>query len=54
MLWIIEGEKYLRLHDGDCWMLHSSGAFQRYKGVPTDSGRVQAFLLIGRSFPQTP
>ena len=45
MLWIIEGEKYLRFHDGDCWMLHSSGAFQGYKGVPTDSGRVQAFLL---------
>ena len=38
MLWIID-------HDGDCWMLHSSGAFQRYKGVPTDSGRIQAFLM---------
>ncbi|CAK9013890.1 Poly [ADP-ribose] polymerase tankyrase-2 (ADP-ribosyltransferase diphtheria toxin-like 6) (ARTD6) (Poly [ADP-ribose] polymerase 5B) (Protein poly-ADP-ribosyltransferase tankyrase-2) (TNKS-2) (TRF1-interacting ankyrin-related ADP-ribose polymerase 2) (Tankyrase II) (Tankyrase-2) (TANK2) (Tankyrase-like protein) (Tankyrase-related protein) [Durusdinium trenchii] len=45
LLWIIEGERYLRFHDGDCWMLHPTGAFQRYKGIPPDSGRVQSFLL---------
>ena len=42
---IIEGERYLRFHDGDCWMLRPTGAFQRYKGIPPDSGRVQSFLL---------
>ena len=43
MLWIVEGADFLRFHDGDCYMLH--GAFQRYKGVPTDSSRLCNFLL---------
>ena len=35
----------LRFQEGDCWALRSGGAFQRHKGVPTHSGRTQAFLL---------
>ena len=45
MLWILEGTDYLRFHEGDCYMLHPCGAFQRYRGVPADSGRVTNFLL---------
>ncbi|CAE7603156.1 unnamed protein product [Symbiodinium natans] len=33
MLFIIEGEKYMRFHHGDCYVLHASGAFQHYKGT---------------------
>eukprot|EP00438_Fugacium_kawagutii_P003693 Skav206833 [mRNA] locus=scaffold3672:167985:175192:- [translate_table: standard] len=55
-LWIVEGGKYLRFHDGDCYMLHCSGAFQRYKGVPADSSRLHEFLLqlegIFRKMPE--
>ena len=45
MLWIIEGIDFLGFHDGDCYMLHPCGAFQRYKGVPPDSSRISDFLL---------
>eukprot|EP00435_Cladocopium_sp_Y103_P016104 s4470_g4.t1 len=45
MLWIIEGVDFLRFHDGDCYMLHPCGAFQRYKGVPPDTSRISDFLL---------
>ena len=45
MLWIIEGLDFLRFHDGDCYMLHPCGAFQRYKGVPPDTSRISDFLL---------
>ena len=45
MLWILEGTDFLRFHEGDCYMLHPSGAFQRYRGVPPDSSRVHNILL---------
>lgn len=45
MLWIIEGVDFLRFHEGDCFMLHPCGAFQRYKGVPPDTSRISDFLL---------
>ena len=45
MLFIIEGEKYMRFHHGDCYVLHASGAFQHYKGLPLDCSRVHRFLL---------
>lgn len=56
MLWIIEGSDFLRFHEGDCYMLHPCGAFQRYKGVPPDSSRISSFLLelegMFRRFPE--
>ena len=45
LLWTIEGTDFLRFHEGDCYMLHPCGAFQRYKGVPADSSRLHNFLL---------
>ncbi len=45
LLWIIEGHASIRFHKGDCFMLHPSGAFQQYRGVPPDSGRVHQFLM---------
>ena len=45
MLWILEGTDFLRFHEGDCYMLHPSGAFQRYRGVPPDSSWVHNILL---------
>ena len=56
MLWIIEGSDFLRFHEGDCYMLHPCGAFQRYKGVPPDSSRISSLLLelegMFRRFPE--
>ena len=48
LLWIMEGNAYLRFHYGDCYMRHTSGAFQAYKGIPPEAtcARVHAFLLI--------
>ena len=48
LLWIMEGNTYLRFHYGDCYMRHTSGAFQAYKGIPPEAtcARVHSFLLI--------
>ena len=48
LLWIMEGGKYLRVHQGICYLYHEDGAFQVYHGVPPEStfGRVKEFLLI--------
>ncbi len=47
LLWIIEGGRYMRAHDGTCFFYHDDGAFQTYRGVPPEStfSRVKAFLL---------
>ncbi len=47
LLWIIEGDEYLRVHNGVCYMYDEAGAFQAYKGVPPESTfeRVKEFLL---------
>ena len=47
LLWIIEGEDYMRAHCGTCYLYHNDGAFIAYKGlVPEDTfGRVKDFLL---------
>eukprot|EP00438_Fugacium_kawagutii_P009986 Skav234405 [mRNA] locus=scaffold873:368159:373264:+ [translate_table: standard] len=62
VLWIIEGGAHLRFHQGDCYMLHPSGAFERYKGIPPDCGRVHLFLMrleglfrrLPQGLPRTP
>ena len=53
VLWIIEGESHMRFHEGDCYILHPSNAFQQYKGMPLDCSRVHSFLmhLEGRKRP---
>ncbi|CAJ1459066.1 unnamed protein product, partial [Effrenium voratum] len=57
LLWIMQGNKQLRFHAGDCYLLHHSGAWQQYKGVPPDCGLVQEFLMqlegIFRRMPRT-
>ncbi len=47
LLWIIEGGRYMRAHDGTCYFYHDDGAFQMYRGVPPEStfSRVKSFLL---------
>jgi hypothetical protein len=48
LLWIIEGHRHLRVHDGVCFMYNDCGAFETYKGVPPEPvfTRVKQFLLI--------
>ena len=48
LLWIMEGEKYIRAHAGHCYIYHATGAFQAYKGIPPEAtfGRVKDFLLV--------
>ncbi len=47
LLWIIEGERFLRVHNGVCHLYHDEGAFQPYKGIPPEAtfGRVKEWLL---------
>jgi len=37
LVWIIEGERYIRAHRGVCYLYHSEGAFDAYNGVPPES-----------------
>ena len=47
LLWIIEGERYLRAHRGVCYVYHEHGAFRAYTGAPPESTffRIKKFLL---------
>jgi len=47
MVWIMEGGRYLRVHNGLCYFYNVDGAFQVLRGVPPEStfGRVKQFLL---------
>ena len=37
LIWIIEGERYIRAHRGVCYLYHTDGAFEAYTGVPPES-----------------
>ena len=47
LLWVIEGERFLRAHNGRCYLYHNHGAFEVWSGVPAEStfSRVKTFLL---------
>jgi hypothetical protein len=37
LLWVIEGEDRLRVHNGTCYFYNEQGAFTAYKGIPPES-----------------
>ena len=37
LLWIMEGERYLRSHNGTCYLYHEHGAFEAFRGIPPES-----------------
>ena len=45
--WVMEGERFLRVHRGIAYFYHDDGAFLPFKGVPPEAtfGRVKKFLL---------
>ncbi|CAE7630170.1 unnamed protein product [Symbiodinium sp. CCMP2592] len=47
LLWIMEGERYLRSHNSTCYLYHEHGAFEAFRGIPPEStfARVKPFLL---------
>lgn len=47
LIWMIEGDRYIRAHRGVCYLYHSDGAFDPYNGVPPESTfyRLKKFLL---------
>ena len=47
LLWVIEGDRFLRAHGGVCYLYHEHGAFQAFVGVPPEStfARLKPFLL---------
>ena len=46
VLWIIEGGRYIRSHDGTVYFYHAVGAFLPWKGFPTEESlcRVKKYL----------
>ena len=46
LIWIIEGQRYLRAHNGICYLYHSHGSFEAFAGVPPEATfvRVKRFL----------
>ncbi|CAE7236049.1 unnamed protein product [Symbiodinium natans] len=47
LLWVMEGDRFLRAHNGTCYLYHEHGAFQAFVGMPPEStfSRVKPFLL---------
>ena len=47
LLWVIDGERYIRVHKGICYLYHEDGAFQPYRGIPPEEtfARVKEYLL---------
>ena len=47
LLWVIEGDYFMRIHDGSAFMYTNDGAFVAYNGIPPEAtfGRVKRFLL---------
>ena len=47
LLWQMEGEDHLRVHDAICYLYHDHGAFEALSGVPPEStfARIKSFLL---------
>ena len=47
LVWIMEGERYIRAHQGVCYLYHMDGAFEAYTGIPPESTffRLRKFLL---------
>jgi hypothetical protein len=37
LLWIIEGETYMRAHNGIVYFYHDDGAFLSYRGCPPEA-----------------
>ena len=47
LLWLMEGGRYLRVHNGQCFLYHDCGAFQVFRGSPPEQtvARVKEFIL---------
>ena len=47
LIWIIEGETFMRAHKGTCYIYEAAGAFVPYRGIPPKGTfhRVKNFLL---------
>ena len=47
ILWLMEGGRFLRVHNGQCFLYHDSGAFQVFRGSPPEQtvARVKEFIL---------
>ena len=37
LLWIMEGERYLRSHNSTCYLYHEHSAFEAFRGIPPES-----------------
>ena len=47
LLWLMQGERFLRRHRGTCYLYNEAGAFQAYRGCPSEQtvARVKEFIL---------
>lgn len=47
LLWLMEGGRFLRVHNGQCFLYHDSGAFQVFRGsLPEQTvARMKEFIL---------
>ena len=60
-LWLVEGDRFIRVHSGFCYIYNGNGAFQPYSGIPPQSVlfRVCTFFtqlegIFRRMSPGTP
>jgi hypothetical protein len=48
LLWMVEGDRHIRVHKGFCYIYDDNGAFVPYGGTPPEAvlGRVQKFFAV--------
>ena len=52
LIWLMEGGRYLRVHNGQCFLYHDCGAFQVFRGSPPEQtvARIKEFILQVEGF----
>ena len=47
-LWLVEGDRFIRIHDGFCYIYNDNGAFMPYSGIPPQAVLVRLALFFSQ------
>ena len=47
-LWLVEGERHIRVHDGFCYIYNDNGAFLPYSGIPPQAVLVRLSVFFSQ------
>ena len=47
-LWLVEGDRFIRIHDGFCYIYNDNGAFMPYSGIPPQAVLARLALFFSQ------